>query len=125
MSQPLGFNNTYALGMKEAEAERLGIRRISDLRAHPELRFGFSNEFMDRADGWPALRDRYQLPQGEVRGLDHDLAYRGLESGAIQVTVERAGRFAQAARAALAPFPDSPARRVLADVADYAVSRVS
>lgn len=86
MSRPLGFNNTYALGMKEAEAERLGIRRISDLRAHPELRFGFSNEFMDRADGWPALRDRYQLPQREVRGLDHDLAYRGLESGAIQVT---------------------------------------
>ncbi|MFL5346145.1 MAG: glycine betaine ABC transporter substrate-binding protein [Hyalangium sp.] len=86
MSQPLGFNNTYALGMKEAEAERLGIRRISDLRAHPELRFGFSNEFMDRADGWPALRDRYQLPQREVRGLDHDLAYRGMESGAIQVT---------------------------------------
>jgi osmoprotectant transport system permease protein len=86
LSAPLGFNNTYALGMKEAEAERLGLRRISDLRAHPELRFGFSNEFMDRADGWPALRDRYQLPQKDVRGLDHDLAYRGLESGAIQVT---------------------------------------
>jgi len=86
MSAPLGFNNTYALGMKEAEAERLGIRRISDLLAHPALRFGFSNEFMDRADGWPALRDRYRLPQRDLRGLDHDLAYRGLESGALQVT---------------------------------------
>lgn len=86
MSASLGFNDTYALGMKEAEAERLGIRRISDLRAHPELRFGFSNEFMDRGDGWPSLRDRYQLPQQGVRGLAHDLAYRGLESGAIQVT---------------------------------------
>lgn len=86
MSEPLGFNNTYALGMKEAEAERLGIRRISDLLAHPELRFGFSNEFMDRADGWPALRDRYRLPQRDVRGLDHDLAYRGMESGALQLT---------------------------------------
>ena len=47
------------------------------------------------------------------------------DSGAIQATVERAARFAQAARAALAAFPDGPARRVLADVADYAVSRVS
>src|SRR5690242_18658293 len=47
MSAPLGFNDTYALGMKEAEAERLGIRTLSDLREHPELRFGFSNEFMD------------------------------------------------------------------------------
>ncbi|HEX5750803.1 MAG TPA: glycine betaine ABC transporter substrate-binding protein [Archangium sp.] len=86
MSAPLGFNDTYALGMKEAEAERLGIRTLSDLREHPELRFGFSNEFMDRGDGWPALRARYALPQRDVRGLDHDLAYRGLESGAIQVT---------------------------------------
>ncbi|GHG87282.1 glycine betaine ABC transporter substrate-binding protein [Comamonas sp. JC664] len=86
MSEPLGFNNTYALGMKEAEAQRLGIRRISDLKEHPELRFGFSNEFMDRADGWPALRSRYQLPQRDVRGLDHDLAYRGMESGALQLT---------------------------------------
>ncbi|WP_434346434.1 glycine betaine ABC transporter substrate-binding protein [Myxococcus virescens] len=86
MSEPLGFNNTYALGMKEAEAERLGIRRISDLRAHPSLRFGFSNEFMDRADGWPALRDSYRLPQRDVRGLDHDLAYRGMASGSLQLT---------------------------------------
>ncbi|WP_370452491.1 glycine betaine ABC transporter substrate-binding protein [Corallococcus sp. CA054B] len=86
MSASLGFNNTYALGMKEAEAERLGIRRISDLKAHPELRVGFSNEFMQRGDGWPALRDAYGLPQRDVRGLDHDLAYRGMESGAIQLT---------------------------------------
>jgi osmoprotectant transport system permease protein len=86
MSAPLGFNNTYALGMKEAEAERLGIRRISDLKAHPELRLGFSNEFMQRGDGWPALRDAYGLPQRDVRGLDHDLAYRGMEAGSIQVT---------------------------------------
>ncbi|NBD10438.1 MULTISPECIES: glycine betaine ABC transporter substrate-binding protein [Corallococcus] len=86
MSASLGFNNTYALGMKEAEAERLGIRRISDLKAHPELRVGFSNEFMQRGDGWPALRDAYGLPQRDVRGLDHDLAYRGMASGAIQLT---------------------------------------
>ncbi|MFY0583520.1 glycine betaine ABC transporter substrate-binding protein [Cystobacter fuscus] len=82
----LGFNDTYALGMKEEEAARLNIRTLSDLRQHPELRLAFSNEFMDRADGWPSLRARYALPQTEVRGLDHDPAYRGLESGALQVT---------------------------------------
>ena len=86
LSEPLGFNNTYALGMKEQLAEQLGIRTISDLRSHPELQFGFGSEFMDRGDGWPSLRDLYRLPQRDVRGLDHDLAYRGLESGAIQVT---------------------------------------
>jgi hypothetical protein len=38
MSRPLGFNNTYAIGMREDVAERLGITRISDLKQHPELR---------------------------------------------------------------------------------------
>ncbi len=83
MSAPLGFNNTYAIGMREQVADELGIRTISDLTAHPELVLGFSNEFMDRGDGWPSLRDRYRLTQTDVRGLQHDLAYRGLESGAI------------------------------------------
>ena len=83
MSAPLGFNNTYAIGMREQVAGDLGIRTISDLVAHPDLVLGFSNEFMDRGDGWPSLRDRYRLPQQDVRGIQHDLAYRGLESGAI------------------------------------------
>src|SRR5262249_22115488 len=86
MSASLGFNNTYAIGMRDDVAERLGLRRVSDLANHPELKIGFSNEFMDRSDGWPLLRDRYRLPQREVRGIDHDLAYRALQSDAIQAT---------------------------------------
>jgi osmoprotectant transport system permease protein len=82
---PLGFNNTYAIGMLRDRAETLGIRTISDLRRHPELRFGFTNEFLDRGDGWPGLRSRYDLPQQNVRGMDHDLAYRGIVSGSIDV----------------------------------------
>lgn len=85
MSRSLGFNNTYALGMRSDVAQQFGIRTISDLRGFPELRFGFSDEFMNRADGWPGLRDRYGLPQRGVRGLDHDLAYRGLKRGDLQV----------------------------------------
>lgn len=86
MSDPLGFNNTYAIGMREDEAERLDIKRISDLRRHPDLRFGFSSEFMERGDGWPSLRNRYQLSPRSVRGLEHDFAYRALNSGALDVT---------------------------------------
>lgn len=85
MSEPLGFNNTYALGMKREKAEELEIESISDLRNHPELTFGFSNEFIDRADGWPGIRDAYQLSPQNIRGLDHDLAYRGLDAGNIDV----------------------------------------
>ena len=83
MGRPLGFNNTYAIGMREDRAASLDITKISDLGRHKDLKFGFGNEFMDRGDGWPALRGRYRLTQRNVRGLDHDLAYRGLESGDI------------------------------------------
>ncbi|MCH7993857.1 MAG: ABC transporter permease subunit [Planctomycetes bacterium] len=86
MSAPLGFNNTYAIGMLRPVAERFGLTRVSDLRARPSLRLAFSNEFIDRADGWPGLRDHYALPQTDVRGIDHDLAYPALESRAIDVT---------------------------------------
>ncbi len=81
----LGFQNTYALGMREEVARERGIRRISDLVQYPDLVFRFSNEFMDRGDGWPSLRRRYGLPQRNVRGLEHDLAYRGIESGAVDL----------------------------------------
>jgi len=86
MTRPLGFNNTYAIGMREADASRLGIRTISDLRAHPEVRLGFSNEFMSRADGWAGLRDRYRLPQQSVHGMEHALSYAALNDGAIDAT---------------------------------------
>ncbi len=45
--------------------------------------------------------------------------------GAIEATLDRAAGFAAAAQRALAPFPDSEARRALAAVADYTVSRAS
>lgn len=85
MTRPLGFNNTYSLGMKEQVASRLGISKISDLTGHPELSLGFSNEFMARADGWPGLRNRYGLSRRNVRGLNHELAYQGLGQGTLQV----------------------------------------
>ncbi len=40
---------------------------------------------MDRGDGWPGLRRQYNLPQTNVRGLVHDLAYQGLDKGFIDV----------------------------------------
>lgn len=85
MTRPLGFNNTYAIGMKRETAAERSIDSISDLRDHPDLKYGFSNEFMDRGDGWPGLRREAGLSPGSVRGLDHDLAYRGLQSNSIQV----------------------------------------
>ena len=81
---PLGFNDTYALAMREDRAERLGIRRLSDLVRHGELKFALSQEFLGRADGWPGLQRAYGLPQSP-RGLDHGLAYDALAAGRIDV----------------------------------------
>jgi osmoprotectant transport system substrate-binding protein/osmoprotectant transport system permease protein len=86
ITRPLGFANNYALGMSAPRAQALDIRTISDLAAHPNLRFGFSSEFLGRADGWPGLKARYRLSQANVRGLDHQLAYLGLSAGEIDVT---------------------------------------
>jgi osmoprotectant transport system permease protein len=85
ITDPLGFNNTYALGMREGEARKLHIRNISDLADHPDLKLAFSNEFMNRADGWPGLKKTYGLPMN-ARGMDHALAYRALAAGAIDAT---------------------------------------
>jgi osmoprotectant transport system permease protein len=79
----LGFENTYAIGMRRPVADSLGIRTISDLRSHPDLALAFTNEFLDRGDGWPSLRDAYALPHTRIRGVDQDLAYRGLEAGSV------------------------------------------
>ncbi len=86
MSRPLGFQDNYALGMVRERASRLGITKISDLRQHADLALRFGNEFLDRADGWPGLRDRYRLPHRDVRGVEHELAYRGLAAGSVDVT---------------------------------------
>jgi osmoprotectant transport system permease protein len=82
----LGFSDSYVLGTRAELAARTGLRRISDLRSRPQLRLGFSNEFLNRADGWIGLKRYYDLPQQNVAGLDHQLAYRALVSGDLDVT---------------------------------------
>ena len=85
MTAPLGFNNTYALVMRRSEAQRLGIRTISDLQRYPELKFGLTHEFLERQDGWRPLRQRYGLPQQNIIGIDHALGYSALANGSIAV----------------------------------------
>jgi osmoprotectant transport system permease protein len=80
----LGFNDGYALAMREADAQRLGIRTLSDLVKHPELKLGLSNEFIGRGDGWPGLAKRYGFRQ-RPNGLDHGLAYDAIAARQIDV----------------------------------------
>ena len=85
MTGELGFNNTYALVMRGDRAAKLGIRKISDLRNHPELNIGATHEFLDRQDGWAPLSARYGLEMHNVRGIDHALGYAAIATGSIDV----------------------------------------
>lgn len=85
MTGELGFNNTYALVTRRELADKLGLKAISDLRAHPELKIGLTHEFLNRQDGWKPLRGRYGLHSANVRGIDHGLGYAALKSGDIDL----------------------------------------
>lgn len=85
MSQPLCFANTYALGMLESRAAELGIRRISDLVDHPDLRYSLSQEFVEREDGWGKMSAAYGIQVPRPNGNDHALTYKQLEAGAADV----------------------------------------
>src|SRR5688500_10334195 len=56
VSASLGFASTYALAVRKAQGERLGLRTIGDLARHSELRAAFSSGFLEREDGWPGLK---------------------------------------------------------------------
>src|SRR5262245_56228316 len=80
-----GFSNTYALALSRATAERLGLKRISDLTRHPDLRFGFSNEFLNRQDGWIGLAKTYDLSARPV-GMEHALTYPAIRDDKLDIT---------------------------------------
>jgi osmoprotectant transport system substrate-binding protein/osmoprotectant transport system permease protein len=85
MTRPLGFNNTYALVMTRTQAEKFGVKTISDLRSHWQFTFGLTHEFLDRQDGWRPLAQFYGLNPRSVIGIDHALGYDALTGGQIDV----------------------------------------
>lgn len=85
ISDPLGFDNTYALAVGRPTAARLGLRTISDLRRHPRLTAAFDPGFLEREDGWPGLRRHYGLELADVRIMEHALTYSALASGRVDV----------------------------------------
>ena len=88
MSNPLGFNNTYALAVRESFARQNGLRSISDLvRLRATVRAAFSYEFMDRADGYPGLATKYHLDLNpkKVNRMEHSLTYQAIDQNAVDV----------------------------------------
>ncbi|HEX4439506.1 MAG TPA: glycine betaine ABC transporter substrate-binding protein [Thermoanaerobaculia bacterium] len=84
---PLGFDNTFALVMRRAQAGELGIGSISDLaQKGSALRPGFGYEFLERADGFPGLAKTYGLRFTQRPAeMDLGLLYAALDQRKVDV----------------------------------------
>ncbi len=83
---PLGFQNTYAIAVRRATADRYHIRTLTDLaREGPHLLAGFTPDFIGRADGLPGLARVYGLHLREVRPLAPAVKYQALAAAAVDV----------------------------------------
>jgi osmoprotectant transport system permease protein len=81
----LGFQNTYALAMRGADASARKIETISQLAGQaPELEIGGDYEFFARAE-WRALETTYGLRFREQRSMDSALMYQAVAAGEVDV----------------------------------------
>jgi osmoprotectant transport system permease protein len=86
VSEPLGFDNTFAILVRGAEARRLKLKTISDAVPHAgNWRAGFGQDFMSRADGYPGFAKAYGLKFAELREMDLSLTYIALASGKVDL----------------------------------------
>jgi glycine betaine/choline ABC-type transport system substrate-binding protein len=84
---PFGFDNTFAIAVRAADAGRYDLRTLSDLaRVAPKWKAGFGYEFLNRADGYPGLARAYGLTFATPpTAMDLGLTYRALADGQVDV----------------------------------------
>ena len=84
---PFGFNNTFAILVRHADATRYGLQTITDLaRMASHWKAGFGYEFLERADGFPGLAARYGLHFSQPpTAMDLGLTSRALADGKVDV----------------------------------------
>ncbi len=85
--KPFGFNNTFAIVVRRRDAERYGLRRISDVaRVARRWHAGFGYEFLERADGFAGLARAYALAfAAPPTAMDLGLTYRALADGKVDL----------------------------------------
>ena len=84
---PLGFEDTFAVLVRAADASRLNLKTVSDAAAHARgWRAGFGQDFMSRADGYEGFARAYGLQfASRPREMDLSLSYRALAEGQVDV----------------------------------------
>lgn len=89
VTEPLGFNNSFALVIRGDDARRLNMRTISDLARYAlQWRMGVGYEFLERPDGFNGLAKTYNLHFADSpRVMDLGLLYRALGERQVDVVV--------------------------------------
>ena len=87
VSEPLGFENTFAILIRGAEARKLKLKTISEATPYAvNWRAGFGQDFMSRADGYPGFSKAYGLKfADQPREMDLSLTYIALASGKVDL----------------------------------------
>ncbi len=87
VSEPVGFDNTFAILIRGADARRLKLKTISEATPYARnWRAGFGQDFMSRADGYPGFARAYGLKFAEQpREMDLSLTYIALASGQVDL----------------------------------------
>ena len=86
-TEPLGFNNGFAIIVRGDDAKKLNLQNLSQLgKAAPKLRAGFGPEFKDREDGFPGLAKTYGIKFAEEpKELLLGLLYQALQQKEVDV----------------------------------------
>jgi len=87
MFPSLGFENSFAMLIRRADGERLGLRTLSQaVPAARRWRAAFGYEFLNRPDGWPGLARRYGFQLASTpSAMDLGLTYRALAEGRVDL----------------------------------------
>ena len=87
VTEPLGFNNTFAMVIRGEDARNLKLKTISDVAPiAPRWRAGFGYEFMERPDGFRGLAEAYHLQfAAPPRTMELGLIYRALQEKQVDI----------------------------------------
>src|SRR5438067_9765912 len=86
ISQPLGFDNTFAILVRGEDARRLNLETISDAAKYsPHWQAGFGHDFISRQDGYPGFSRSYGLRFAGVSDMALDLTYTALASHQVDM----------------------------------------
>ncbi len=85
-TEPLGFNNTFAILVRGDDARQLGLQTVSDAaKVSSQWRAGFGQDFMSRADGYAGFAKAYGLHFETIREMDLSLTYRALAENQVDL----------------------------------------